>query len=171
MQDSTVSHLLDAVAGEPGCKLLRSAMADRLRELGEPESVAQETFGPLPFSYWLNESRFCGSGSGSGIGIGIGSGSGGVNRMEVGKAYLVHCGDWHTICGRVVRQTGPFTYLLEKVSKIAETKGGDNWEKLAAGDRKARKAADYKHYNTHAVVPLNVLAFEWMGKLPQEETN
>ena len=88
--------------------------------------------------------------------------------MEIGKAYLVHCGDWHTICGRVVRQVGPFTYLLTAVSKIHETNDGDNWEKLAAGDAAARKKATYRHYTTDAVVPLNVLAFEWLGKLPQE---
>ena len=89
--------------------------------------------------------------------------------MENGKAYLVHCGDWHTVCGRVIKQIGPFTYLLSSVSKIAETNGGDCWEELAAGDAKARKRAAYKHYTTQAVVPLNVIAFEWLGKLPQEE--
>ncbi len=88
--------------------------------------------------------------------------------MEIGKAYLVHCGDWHTICGRVVRQCGPFTYILESVSKIHETHNGDNWQALAGGDQHARKAADYRHYTTAAVVPLNVLAFEWLGPLPQE---
>lgn len=88
--------------------------------------------------------------------------------MEVGKAYLVHCGDWHTICGRVVRQVGPFTYLMEGVSKIAETNNGDNWHDLAAGDAEARKAATYRHYKTIAIVPLSILAFEWIGKLPQE---
>lgn len=89
--------------------------------------------------------------------------------MEIGKAYLIHCGDWHTICGRVVRQVGPFTYLLESVSKISNTNDGDCWERLAAGDETARKRATYIHYTTRAVVPLNVLAFEWVGKLPQEE--
>lgn len=89
--------------------------------------------------------------------------------MEEGKAYLVHCGDWHTICGRVIRQTGPFLYLLEKVSKIADTNNNDNWEQLTAGNQEARKKATYKHYTTNALVPLNILAFEWEGLLPQEE--
>ena len=202
MRDAIADCLLDAVTSEPGCLDHRYALADRLRDLGDPECVALEAFGPLPFSFWLNESRFCGSGrgigigsgigrgsgsgsgrgrgSGRGIGIGIGSGIGsgigrgsgsghcGVNRMEVGKAYLVHCGDWHTICGRVLKQLGPFTYLLTSVSKICDTKNGDNWEELAAGNSRAREAADYRHYKTTAVVPLNVLAFEWEGALPQE---
>lgn len=89
--------------------------------------------------------------------------------MEIGKAYLVHCGDWHTICGRVAKQVGPFTYLLRKVSKIAETNDGDNWEKLTSGDKQAREKATYKHYTVDTIVPLNVLSFEWIGLLPQEE--
>ncbi len=89
--------------------------------------------------------------------------------MEPGKAYLVHCGDWHTIVGRCVKQVGPFTYLLRSVSKIADTKDGDNWEELAEGDTAARKKAAYKHYKVDTAVPLNVLAFEWLGKTPQEE--
>ncbi len=89
--------------------------------------------------------------------------------MEIGKAYLIHCGDWHTFCGRVARQTGPFTYTLVRVSKVAETNDGDNWEKLAGGDKAARKKATYKHYTTEVILPLSIVAFEWIGKLPQEE--
>ena len=89
--------------------------------------------------------------------------------MELGKAYLVHCGDWHTICGRVVAQVGPFTYRMECVSKIAETNNGDCWDRLADGDEELRAACAYKHHQTPAVVPLNVLAFEWSGLLPQEQ--
>ena len=89
--------------------------------------------------------------------------------METGKAYLVHCGDWHTIVGRVVAQVGPFTYRMESVSKIAETNNGDCWEKLAEGDRALREACNYKHYKVVAIVPLNVLCFEWVGKTPQED--
>ncbi len=189
MTDAIALHLFEAVIGEPGCIDHRLALADRFRDLNEPEYVALESFGPLPFSSWLNDSRFFGRGGGSGlgsgsgrgsgigrgrgsglgIGSGIGSGSHGVNRMETGKAYLVHCGDWHTICGRVVKQVGPFTYLLGCVSKIDDTTRGDNWEELAANVGDSRSAAKYKHYTTKAVVPLNVLAFEWVGKLPQEK--
>jgi hypothetical protein len=124
--------------------------------------------------------RGYGSGSGSGRGSGYGSGSGsgrgrgittqwGLPIMEIGKAYLIHCGDWHTFIGRVVAQTGPWTYQLEHVSKIHDTHGSDNWEQLAAGNKSARDAADYRHYTTPAVVPLTIAAFEWEGLLPQEE--
>lgn len=88
--------------------------------------------------------------------------------MTVGKAYLIHCGDWHTFVGRVVKQVGPFTYEMEKCSKIADTNNGDNWEELAAGNAKARKAATYKHYTTPTLVVLTIGAFEWVGKVPQE---
>lgn len=89
--------------------------------------------------------------------------------MEVGKAYLIHCGDWHTFCGRVVKQVGPSTYKLTKVSKISETNNGDCWEELASGDKRLRSACTCRHYTTDAVLPLSIIAFEWIGKLPQEE--
>jgi hypothetical protein len=88
--------------------------------------------------------------------------------MEPGMAYLVHCGDWHTFVGRCVKQVGPMTYLFESVSKVVETNAGDNWEKLAAGDKQARKQATYAHYKTAATVPLSIIAFEWTGATPQE---
>jgi len=128
-----------------------------------------------------------GSGSGSGSGSGIGSGSGrgsgswrgsGSGRgrdfnseifMEIGKAYLVHVGDWHTFVGRVVAQTGPMTYRLESVSKVCETNDGDNWHELAAGNTAARKKAKYEHYRTPVILPLSIAAFEYVGKTPQEE--
>jgi uncharacterized protein (TIGR02996 family) len=113
-----------------------------------------------------------GSGSGSGRGSGSGSGSGSepieVKQMEIGECYLVHCGDWHTFVGRVVRQVGPQMYQMESVSKILETNNGDCWEELAAGNEDLRKAASYKHYTTSAVVPLSIIAFVWTGVLPQE---
>ena len=89
--------------------------------------------------------------------------------MEIGKTYLIHCGDWHTFCGRVVGQISPYVYLLEQVSKITYTNDGDVWHLMAAGDAKARKKASYVHYTTRATLPLTVAAFEWVGKLPQEE--
>lgn len=89
--------------------------------------------------------------------------------MEVGKAYLVHCGDWHTFIGRVTRQISPYVYEMTSVSKISETNNGDCWDRLCAGDTKARERATYIHYKTTATVPLTVVAFEWLGKLPQEE--
>ena len=88
--------------------------------------------------------------------------------MEIGKNYLVHCGDWHTFVGRVVKQVGPGTYLMEKVSKIAETNNGDCWEQLCEGNETLRAACSYKHYKVRAVTPLVIIAFEWLGKLPQE---
>lgn len=88
--------------------------------------------------------------------------------METGKNYLVHCGDWHTLVGRVVKQVGPGTYLMEQVSKISETNNGDCWEKLCEGDERLRRACTYRHYTTQAVVPLVIVAFEWLGALPQE---
>jgi hypothetical protein len=123
-----------------------------------------------------------GSGSGSGVGSGggrgfsVGSGRGigsginqGVNHMEIGKAYMVHCGDWHTFVGRVVGQISPYVYLMESVSKVSDTNAGDVWHLLVSGDASARKKATYVHYATRATVPLTVAAFEWVGKLPQEE--
>jgi hypothetical protein len=118
-----------------------------------------------------------GSGSGSGLGLGLGSGSGSgsgsepykVTHMRVGKAYLVHCGDWHTFVGRVTAQTGPHAYEMGSVSKISETNNGDCWHALAAGDKRLRRAARYEHYTTTAVIPLVIAAFEWLGATPQEE--
>ena len=89
--------------------------------------------------------------------------------MEIGEAYLIHCGDWHTFVGRVVAQTGPFTYRLESVSKVCETNNGDNWHDLAAGVQTARKKAKYEHYTTPVILPLTIAAFLWVGKTPQED--
>lgn len=89
--------------------------------------------------------------------------------MEIGKCYLIHCGDWHTFVGRVVKKSGPSTYIMECVSKISETNNGDCWEELAAGNKRLRAACNYKHYKVGAIVPLVIIAFEWIGKLPQEE--
>ena len=89
--------------------------------------------------------------------------------METGKAYLIHCGDWHTFVGRCVGHVGPHTYKLEKASKIRDTTNGDVWHLLAAGDAAARKKADYIHYETSVILPLAIVAFEWVGKTPAEE--
>lgn len=88
--------------------------------------------------------------------------------MEPGKAYLMHCGDWHSFVGRVVCQTAPFTYKFESLSKIADTRNGDCWEKLAAGDERLRNEADYRHYTTPVILPLTIAAIEWVGSTPQE---
>lgn len=88
--------------------------------------------------------------------------------MRIGTAYLVHCGDWHTFIGRVVAQVGPQVYELEAVSKVTETRNGDCWHALAAGDERLRAAASYAHYTTRCVIPLAIAAFEWVGPLPQE---
>jgi hypothetical protein len=89
--------------------------------------------------------------------------------MEIGKAYLVHCGDWHTFVGRVKKQVGPATYLMTEVSKVSETNNGDCWFAMAGGDTRLRKAASYVHCETDAVIPLAIAAVEWVGKTPQEE--
>lgn len=89
--------------------------------------------------------------------------------MEVGKAYLIHCGDWHTFVGRVTRQVGPFVYEMEKSSKL-DTNAGDVWNQLAAGKDKAmRRACTYWHDSTPRLVVLNISALEWLGKTPAEE--
>lgn len=87
--------------------------------------------------------------------------------MEVGKAYLIHCGDWHTFVGRIVRQTGPFTYVMTSCSKL-DTRDGDVWHLLAAGDKRRRKNAEYWHDKTERLVVLSITALEWIGETPQE---
>lgn len=88
--------------------------------------------------------------------------------MEKGKAYLIHLGDWHSICGRVVEQVGPQLYRMESVSKI-DTNAGDCWHELAAGNASLRKGCTYYHSTTPCIVPLSIFAQEWVGKTPQEE--
>jgi hypothetical protein len=161
------------------------ALRDWLRDHGTPEAIVQEAEPILTLRPWDIDRFLSGIGSGRGIGSGIGSGSGigrgrgiGIGRgsgepyeakqMEPGKCYLVHCGDWHTLVGRCVRQVGPMTYLFESVSKIAETNNGDCWHQLAAGDKRLRKAATYQHYTTPCPIPLTIFATEWVGELPQE---
>jgi hypothetical protein len=89
--------------------------------------------------------------------------------MRIGSAYLVHCGDWHTFVGRVTEQLGPFTYAMSGASKIDNTNNNDNWHILAAGDKLARKAANYFHCETELIIPLTIAAMEWAGKTPSEE--
>jgi hypothetical protein len=151
------------------------ALRDWLRDHGTPEAIVQEAEPILTLRPWDIDRFLSGSGRGSGrwsgIGRGIGRGSGEpyeAKQMEPGKCYLVHCGDWHTLVGRCVRQVGPMTYLFESVSKIAETNNGDCWHQLAAGDKRLRKAATYQHYTTPCPIPLTIFATEWVGELPQE---
>lgn len=89
--------------------------------------------------------------------------------MEIGKAYLLHCGDWHTFVGRAAGMVSPVVYLMESVSKVVNTNDGDNWHELAKGNVEARQRASYKHYETLVTIPLTICAFEWVGKTPQEE--
>jgi hypothetical protein len=117
-----------------------------------------------------------GIGRGIGIGIGIGSGSGSGrgeaftqrNVMRVGKAYLMHQGDWHTFVGRVVEQTGPLTYAVTSLSKVDLEHIGDRWGDLAGGDEALRRDARYWHYKGEAILPLSIAAIEWVGPTPQE---
>ena len=88
--------------------------------------------------------------------------------MKIGVNYLIHCGDWHTFVGRCVGQVGPLIFEFEQVSKICETNNGDVWDRLAAGDEKLREACEYRHYETPVFLPLSIVAFEWLGDLPQE---
>ncbi len=94
--------------------------------------------------------------------------------METGQAYLVHFGDWYTFVGRVVKQCGPFTYLMESVSKCSDTNNGDVWQAMAGGDKRLREAATWVHTppakdrpnGVRLVLPLTIAAFEWVGELP-----
>lgn len=89
--------------------------------------------------------------------------------MEIGKAYLLHQGDWHTFVGRCVKQTGPFTYEFHFVSQIMNTNNGPVWNELQAGNKEVRKRATYKHESTPQVFPLTIRAGLWIGKTPAEE--
>ena len=115
-----------------------------------------------------------GRGSGSGSGIGLGGGSGNHNQgklfMEPGKAYIVHCGDWHTIVGRCVRMVSPVVYVMDGCSKISDTGGGDNWHLLAANAKGTRDKATYLHIKGEVVVPLAIFAMPWEGATPAEES-
>ena len=84
----------------------------------------------------------------------------------IGKAYVIHCGDWHTYVGRIVKQVTPLLWELEASSKIDATNNGDNWEQLAAG--KQREDADYIHDETTRLVPISISALEWVGETPKE---
>ena len=90
--------------------------------------------------------------------------------MEPGKVYLIETVDWFAWVGRCKKQLGPWEYEMESCSKIADTNNGDNWEKLAAGDKEARRRATYRHYTTAVILGMGaVVKIEWVGKTPQEE--
>ena len=88
--------------------------------------------------------------------------------MEPGKAYLIHCGDWHTFVGRCSRQVSPLLYELENSSKISNTNNGDNWHKLASGHQ--REDATYIHDfgTTKRLLPVSITCVEWVGETPKE---
>ncbi len=88
--------------------------------------------------------------------------------MEVGKAYLIHCGDWHTFVGRLKAHATPLLCEFENVSKITNTNNDDVWHALAAGDERLRGEASYEHYTTPVFLPIAIAAFEWVGKVPSE---
>lgn len=85
--------------------------------------------------------------------------------MRIGQSYLVHLGDWHTFVGRVCDQLGPLTYEMEFASKVDIENQGDRWNALCAGDETLRKAARYWHQPGKIVVPLSIVAMEWLGDL------
>ena len=115
-----------------------------------------------------------GDGSGSGIGDGRGSDDKDIKpnpiqdreTMQIGKNYLIHCGDWHTFVGRFEGFVSPILGKFSNVSKIANTNNGDCWEDLCAGDIDARKKATYKRYPTPLCCPIAIGCFEWVGDLP-----
>lgn len=89
--------------------------------------------------------------------------------MEPGKAYLIITVDWFAWVGRMVKPVGPFEYEFESVSKVSETNNGDNWAALCKGDKRAREAATYMHYEVKALLGIGAVAkIEWIGKTPQE---
>ena len=116
-----------------------------------------------------------GTGTGSGMGIGSGGGRGfyATNKtghpMEPNKAYLFHCGDWHTYVGRMVRQVSPLLYEITESSKISDTNNDDCWHELCAGNEELRKAATYVHDQTPRFVPASISVSEWVGKTPKEQ--
>jgi len=88
--------------------------------------------------------------------------------MEIGKAYLIHCGDWHTFVGRVAEQTGPFTYKMASCSKL-DTNQGDVWSDLCLEKNESmRRQCRYWHDHTPRLCVLSISALEWEGKTPQE---
>lgn len=89
--------------------------------------------------------------------------------MRVGKCYLLHLGDWHTVCGRVAEQLGPLTYELEFASKCDMQSQGDKWNELAAGNKEVRAATTYWHMKGTVTVPLSIMAMEWFGDLPHPD--
>lgn len=90
--------------------------------------------------------------------------------MEIGKAYLIHGGDWHTFVGRLVGQSTPLIYDFEQVSKIWDTNQADVWGDLAADNSKAdRKICEYRHFSGTVHLPVSIAAIEWSGKTPQEQ--
>ena len=91
--------------------------------------------------------------------------------MKPGNAYLIHCGDWHTFVGRLVGQSTPLLWEFQSVSKITETNNADCWHAMAAGDEELRSAASYEHYKTATFMPISIVAFEWVGKTPQEDSD
>lgn len=88
--------------------------------------------------------------------------------MRVGKAYLVHAGDWHTFVGRVKEQLGPLTYVMESASKVDIEHIGDRWSDLCLDGAEIRPQARYWHYAGELVLPLSIAAIEWHGRTPQE---
>jgi len=133
------------------------------------------------YADWLDdhgkESQAWRNGVATYIGFGSGSGSGSIseinilkgNEMQIGKAYLVHCGDWHTFVGRLVEASTPLLYRFESVSKISDTNNGDCWFDLASGeDKKMRAGATYVHCKQSVLLPVSIAAIEWAGKTPQE---
>jgi uncharacterized protein (TIGR02996 family) len=187
------------VADNPGDRTPQAVLSDWLEESGLPAMNRLEADVVIPitwFDIW-RFGIGSGSGSGSGIGSGIGSGRGsgigigsgrgsgigigrgsgigigsgiyGVHQLEIGKAYLFHCGDWHTFVGRLIRQVGPITYEIGASSKIHETNNGDCWDDLCAGNKELRRSCTYKHDKTPRFVLLSISASEWLGATPQEE--
>ena len=87
--------------------------------------------------------------------------------MEPGKYYLIHSLDWHTFVGEYAEQVSPLLHRFVAVSKVSNTNNGDNWHELCADEPGTREAATFVHYANSAYLPISIIAFDWIGKLPQ----
>ena len=111
-----------------------------------------------------------GSGYGSGDGAGYGSGDGsltlgGKTMPEAdGQNWLIVLPHGWVICGRVVKQIGPYSFAVEGAIVICRT-GGVPWDELADGRR--REAATYRVWGDVNIGPQFVLSRPWKGELPK----
>lgn len=68
------------------------------------------------------------------------------------------------ICGKVARQTGPYSFAVTGAVVICRT-GGVPWDELADGKR--RESATYRKWGDVNVGPQFVMSRRWVGELPE----